>query len=164
MSDYISRVRAKIGHDLLVVPAAGVFVFDELDRVLLVRHHEGIWTQPGGMVDPFESPADAAVRETFEETGLFVELTRLVAVAGGPDFAVRYSNGDEVVLVATYFEGRVLRGSLRPDGSETLDARFVERDEALSLVSAPRRRRVLEMAFDHGAGPSFGPVTWSPTV
>lgn len=86
MSDYISRVRAKIGHDLLVVPAAGVFVFDELDRVLLVRHHEGIWTQPGGMVDPFESPADAAVRETFEETGLFVELTRLVAVAGGPDF------------------------------------------------------------------------------
>jgi 8-oxo-dGTP pyrophosphatase MutT (NUDIX family) len=32
------------------------------------------------MIEPFELPADAAVRETWEETGLFVELTGLIGV------------------------------------------------------------------------------------
>lgn len=39
--------------------------------VILHRHRLlGIWVQPGGHVDPGESPEDACVRETFEETGL----------------------------------------------------------------------------------------------
>jgi 8-oxo-dGTP pyrophosphatase MutT (NUDIX family) len=161
-SDYIKHIRTKLGHDLLIVAAAGVFVFDDRDRVLLTRHHEGMWTHPGGMIEPGESPADAALRETFEETGLYVRLTRLVAVTSGPDFFSRFSNGDEIVIVGTYFEGRVVSGSLRPDGTETLEARWVGRDEALAMVTAPRRKRVLELAFEHDAPPSFEPVTWSP--
>jgi 8-oxo-dGTP pyrophosphatase MutT (NUDIX family) len=47
--------------------------------VLLVRHVEGNdWTTPGGMIEPLETPADAAVRETWEETGLHVELESLL--------------------------------------------------------------------------------------
>jgi 8-oxo-dGTP pyrophosphatase MutT (NUDIX family) len=39
--------------------------------VLLHRHRRlGLWLQPGGHVDPGERPADAAVREANEETGL----------------------------------------------------------------------------------------------
>ena len=39
--------------------------------VILHRHRLlGIWIQPGGHVDAGESPEDAALRETFEETGL----------------------------------------------------------------------------------------------
>ncbi len=39
--------------------------------VLLHRHKRlGIWLQPGGHIDAGESPWDAAVRETLEETGL----------------------------------------------------------------------------------------------
>ena len=46
-------------------------VLDGEGRVLLHRHKRlGIWLQPGGHLDPGESPADAAVRETLEETGL----------------------------------------------------------------------------------------------
>jgi 8-oxo-dGTP pyrophosphatase MutT (NUDIX family)/GNAT superfamily N-acetyltransferase len=41
------------------------------EGLLLHRHKRlGIWLQPGGHIDPGEDPADAAVRETFEETGI----------------------------------------------------------------------------------------------
>jgi 8-oxo-dGTP pyrophosphatase MutT (NUDIX family) len=48
-------------------------VSDGDDRIVLHRHKRlGIWLQPGGHVDPGEDPAQAAVRETLEETGLQV--------------------------------------------------------------------------------------------
>jgi 8-oxo-dGTP pyrophosphatase MutT (NUDIX family) len=55
-------------------------VVDERGRVLLHRHKRlGIWLQPGGHVDPGETVADAAVRETREETGVVA-----VHPPGGP--------------------------------------------------------------------------------
>lgn len=46
-------------------------VVDETGRILLHRHKRlGRWLQPGGHLDPGEDPAQAAVRETREETGL----------------------------------------------------------------------------------------------
>ena len=49
--------------------------------VILHRHRLlGIWVQPGGHVDAGETPAEAAARETLEETGLVVELFEPVEV------------------------------------------------------------------------------------
>jgi 8-oxo-dGTP pyrophosphatase MutT (NUDIX family) len=46
--------------------------------VILLKHRKlGIWVQPGGHVDRGETPADAAVREACEETGLEVNLAEL---------------------------------------------------------------------------------------
>lgn len=50
-------------------------------RVLLVRERsDGRWTLPGGWVDVGESAAEAAVRETREEAGCTVRITRLLAL------------------------------------------------------------------------------------
>ena len=73
MSDYIRGLRERIGTTVLEVPTVSVLVFDAQQRVLLVRHAEGNdWTTPGWMIEPYETPADAALRETWEETGLLV--------------------------------------------------------------------------------------------
>lgn len=46
-------------------------VLDGDDATLLHRHKRlGLWLQPGGHVDPGETPAEAALREAREETGV----------------------------------------------------------------------------------------------
>lgn len=54
---------------------------EETQRILMVHNKKnGSWTLPGGLVEPGESLAEAAVREAKEETGLDVEATTIVAV------------------------------------------------------------------------------------
>jgi ADP-ribose pyrophosphatase YjhB (NUDIX family) len=61
---------------------ASAVVLDGEGRVLLVHHNKlGKWLYPGGHVEPDESPAEAAVREVAEETGL------QAVVIGEPAFA-----------------------------------------------------------------------------
>lgn len=56
------------------------FVVGERGVVLLRHKRLGMWLQPGGHIDPGESPWDAARREAIEETGLAVDF-----VERGPD-------------------------------------------------------------------------------
>lgn len=62
------------------VPAAGVVVVED-GRVLMVRRkfepRAGEWTLPAGFVEYDEHVEACAARETLEETGLVVEITRL---------------------------------------------------------------------------------------
>src|SRR5262245_58036004 len=50
------------------------------DKILLVKERGDGWTLPGGWVDPGESPSEAAVRETKEESGYDVNAARLMAI------------------------------------------------------------------------------------
>lgn len=66
---------------------ADVFVVRDGKILLLKRRGgigDGVWYLPGGVVDRGEDPADAAVRETLEESGLRVENVRLLRVWGYP--------------------------------------------------------------------------------
>ena len=66
-----------------------IVIPDGEGRVLLIRRdsepYQGSWALPGGFIDVGETVEDAAVREAKEETGLDVELSRLVGVYSEPD-------------------------------------------------------------------------------
>lgn len=53
-----------------------VYVYNPKNsKFLLIKHRKtGKWLQPGGHIEPNEDPEEAALRETFEETGLHVKL------------------------------------------------------------------------------------------
>src|SRR5579872_2222138 len=128
ISPYVRALREKVGHGLLALQAATVIVFDESGRALLARDAEsGLWMTTGGTIEPGEHPADAAVRECWEETGLVVDLTRIIGVFGGPAFRIAYSNGDTATYIAIAFEGRRVGGALRPDGLEATELRYVSK-------------------------------------
>jgi 8-oxo-dGTP pyrophosphatase MutT (NUDIX family) len=162
MSEYILRLRRLVGGDeLLQAPSVAVALRDDAGRVLLARHVDvGRWVLPGGTVEPAETPADAAVREMWEETGLFVRLTRLVGVFSGPEFVVRYRNGHRTSYVASVFQAALIAGSMRPDGAELEELRFVSLSEAEGL---PLSAWVLEVlrALSSG-GRQFRQPRWVP--
>jgi ADP-ribose pyrophosphatase YjhB (NUDIX family) len=120
MPAHIKRLRAAIGHDLLLLPSVSVLPVDQAGRVLLVRHtgHDDGWAVLGGAVEMGESPAQAAIRETREEIGVEVRLTRLLDVLGGPDYEVRYPNGDRAAYVTAVYQAEITGGSLAADGAE----------------------------------------------
>ncbi len=130
ISPYLRGLRAAVGHDFLLVPSVAVLVWDENGRLLLVREAQtGLWQTIGGAVEPDESPYEAAEREAGEEAGVRVRVERIRDVAGGPQFRLRYPNGDLVGYVPTIFDARVVNGVPRPDGEETIEvAWFSERE------------------------------------
>ncbi|CAN5249194.1 NUDIX domain-containing protein [soil metagenome] len=164
ISDHLKNLRAKVGHGLLLVPSVTAFLYDGRGRILLVRHSEGgVWVAPGGSVEPNESPSDAVVRETWEETRLLVEPVRVAGVYGGPEFQVTYSNGDQVTYLMTVFECRALGGAMRPDGVETLEiGYFAESDLAAPNLPA-WARVVLTHAFSERGRAHFQSPSWQPS-
>ncbi len=130
ISEYVARLRETVGTGLLLLPSVSVLARDDVGRVLLVKHtYTGAWGLVGGTVEPDEDPADAAVRETLEETGLRVSITGLRAVLGGPEFRMTYPNGDEVSVVQTVYDAVVDGGTARPDHDETSDVGWFTIDE-----------------------------------
>jgi len=95
MSEYVRILRSAMGHQRLLLPSVSALVYDNFGHLLLVRQRDGdAWSTPGGAIEFDETPADAVVRETWEETGLLVSAARIFGVYGGPNFVVHYENGD----------------------------------------------------------------------
>ena len=139
ISAYIARLRAAVGHDLLLLPSVSVLPVDEAGRLLLVRHaghHDG-WAVLGGAVEIGESPAQTAVRETREEIGVDIRLVRLLDVLGGPEYEVRYPNGDQVAYVTTVYEATIADGSPGPCDDELSDVAWFAPGQLAGLELSP---------------------------
>jgi 8-oxo-dGTP pyrophosphatase MutT (NUDIX family) len=118
--EFIISLRSRIGHEMLWLSTAAGAVFDSDGRVLLERRTDtGNWALPGGIIDPGEQPADAAVREIFEETGVIAVPERLVAVAVAPPLT--YHNGDQVQYLDLVFRCRAAGGEARVNDSESVE-------------------------------------------
>ena len=111
-----------------------VAVLHENQILLTQRHDFETWILPSGGVKDGESVAQAAIRETKEETGLDVELTGLVGVYSR--FGVMPDNH------AVLFTARVIGGSIQPQSRETIDVRFFPFDAIPEDLSIGHKKRI----------------------
>jgi 8-oxo-dGTP pyrophosphatase MutT (NUDIX family) len=162
ISPYIRLLRNAVGSTRLLLPSVSVQLFDAEARLLLVLQQDGgVWSTPGGLIEPDERPADAAVRELWEETGLVFRPERLLGLYGGPECVVRYGNGDEVQYVINAIGGTVVGGAARPDGVETLAVQYWLESEAQGLPLAPWLRALLPLVYGSRLGHAFAQPTWT---
>jgi len=150
ISPHVARLRAAVGHELLVLPCVTVLPVDERGRMLLAWHagHTDGWGTVGGAVDPGESPAEAAVREAREEIGAGIRLVRLLAVLGGPDYEITYPNGDRVAYVPAVYQAEIINGTPAPSDGELSEVAWFTRAE-LQTLHLSRFTRALLSATGH---------------
>ncbi|HEY3895618.1 MAG TPA: NUDIX hydrolase [Pseudonocardiaceae bacterium] len=111
------------------IRCVGAVVFNGAGRLLLIRRaHEpgrGLWSVPGGRVEPGESDHAAVIREVTEETGLAVEVVRWLGTVH------RAAPGGAVFEIHDY-RCRATGGTIRA-GDDADDARWCDEQDLAAL-------------------------------
>jgi ADP-ribose pyrophosphatase YjhB (NUDIX family) len=112
--DYYDDPNAPKANSL--VPSVNVIVTNDNGDILMIRRTDNDnWAVPGGAIDLGESVAQAAIRETKEETGVDCEITGLVGIYSDPKHLIHYTSNDEVRQeFSILLTGRPTGGEPRP--------------------------------------------------
>ncbi|THF86225.1 NUDIX domain-containing protein [Deinococcus sp. KSM4-11] len=144
----LMELRKVWGNAPLLAVSVGVFIHDESGRVLLQRRgDDGLWSEPGGALEPGEDFLTGAHRELLEETGLSCPDLALIplpdGLQDGPELHGRYPNGHEIYVVGLRAQGHLPASALAqaaPDDSgETLELRWWPLDNVPPLSSNANR-------------------------
>jgi ADP-ribose pyrophosphatase YjhB (NUDIX family) len=109
-----------------LVPSVNVVVVNDAGEILMIRRSDNDnWAVPGGAIDLGESVAQAAVRETREESGIDCEITGVVGIYSDPKHVILYtSNGEARQEFSIVLTARPVSGKPTPS-SESSEVRWV---------------------------------------
>lgn len=108
---------------------ASAIILDDDQRVLLIRQVDDLWGTPGGGVEAGESIEDGLRREIMEETGLEIELVRLIW------FGDQISEEYRTLYIGATFLAKAIGGSI---GSGEHDCQYYSRDELAQMNIFPK--------------------------
>jgi ADP-ribose pyrophosphatase YjhB (NUDIX family) len=136
-----------------IVAAASAVVVNAEHKILLQRRRDNdLWSLPGGAMELGESIAQTVVREVQEESGLRVEVVRLVGIYTDPRHLIAYSNGEVRQQFSICFACSVIGGVLR-SSDESTEIGFFTPDELKDLSIQPSIRLRLQHYLENGTQP-----------
>lgn len=149
MEEIIPAIRQQIGNAPYIGAGAVTAVVRQDGRLLLIeRLDDGHWDLPGGFLQLGENATHAAVREVREETGLLVQVQRLLGVFS-PAQAWVYPNGDQTQSTLAVFRARPIAGCLLPQRSEVRRLAWLTPAEVQALPAPPLVRQELDLTLQH---------------
>jgi 8-oxo-dGTP pyrophosphatase MutT (NUDIX family) len=104
------------------------------------------WQLPKGLVDAGESPADAALREAREETGLDAELVTPIEKIEYWYFSKERGARVRFHKFVHFYLLRFTSGDVRDHDAEVNEARWIEIDEAIRMLAFKGERAIVERA------------------
>ncbi len=132
--NYIEFIRSKVGHERIFLNCVAAAILNDAGEVLLQKRADRhTWGFPGGVMELGESFSAAVKREVKEETGLNVDITRLLGVYS--DYFDEYPNGDKAQPIVIFFLCKIKSGELTVDYDETLELKFFGKEEMPTLVN-----------------------------
>ncbi len=131
-ADWLRHVGAGVPGYVTPKVAIGAVVGDDRGRLLLIqRADSGVWLYPTGWADVGYSPAEVAIKEVREETGIRCEVVRPLAILDG-----LRAGFSRVPLYSLVFLCRAVGGELAPHPQECLDAGWFTEDDLPSPVAS----------------------------
>jgi 8-oxo-dGTP pyrophosphatase MutT (NUDIX family) len=152
--DYIVAIRRVYGQGRLLLPGVSAVVVrtdlvpSRVHLLLTRRSDTGQWSLPAGIVEPFEQPAAAVLRELLEETRITAQVERLALLTTDPD--VVYPNGDTCQFVSMCFRCRYVSGEAQVGDEESTEVGWFLADELRGKLSDIQLRRIRCALEDRG--------------
>ncbi|ETI70895.1 NUDIX hydrolase [Neobacillus vireti] len=126
------------------IVSAAAIVLNNQNEILLIKGPRRGWEMPGGQVEEGESLKDAAIRETKEESGIDIEVTKFCGV---------FQNVNDCIC-NTLFLGKPVGG--KPiTSSESLEVGFFPINEALEMVTWKNFRQRIEYCLTEKLHPFY---------
>lgn len=123
--------------------SAGGIVFNNKNQVLLTKHSQNKhWSFPKGLIDPGQTPQEAAVREVKEEGGVKAKILGKV----GYSKYVYTLNDEKIFKIVTYFLMKYISGDPKDHDWEMEEAGWYELDVALKKLTFHQDKELLKKA------------------
>lgn len=152
-SDVIEKTLFTQMTHLSPVPVGDAAVFDDEDRILLIRRADnGLWAMPGGGFEMGETPKEGVEREALEEAGAKVEASDLIGVYDSRFCAAR----SPVQLYMFVFHCRLLeqRSEWATTPDEVLDVGWFSAGSLPSLSPSHKVRVPDAISYHLRRGPA----------
>ncbi|WP_435170196.1 NUDIX domain-containing protein [Paenibacillus glycanilyticus] len=126
---YIQKLINRVPDLPLIMVRPTLILLNEDGLILFVKHCDGTWGLPGGLLEPGESVEEALKRELHEELNIYIDDLNHFKVFSGNGFSHRGRSGVEIHYIALTYISSNFEGVIKIDNHEVIEYGFFRSNE-----------------------------------